>query len=181
MAVPLIPFTGGPCGGKTTIMANQVANLLNYGYRPLICPESATTLFGCGLRHTDKKFQEMIFKNQMKMENLLKKATAGMVKPVILCDRGLLDGLAYVDRNMMEDLAKPATLDFLRDSRYKGVIHLQTAAIDAEEFYTLANNKARTESPQQARQLDERLLEAYNGHPKHVMIANKGLTFLQKK
>jgi len=181
MAVPIIPFTGGPCGGKSTIMANQVENLLNYGFRPIICPESATTLHGCGLRYTDKKFQEAIFLNQMRMEDLLQHAAADMVNPVILCDRGLLDGLGYVDRQIMEDLAKPSTLEYLRDSRYKGIIHLQTAAIDAETFYTLENNKARTETPMQARLLDERMLKAYNGHPRHFVIGNRGLTFNQKK
>ena len=181
MSVPVIAFTGGPCGGKTTIMANQVENLLHYGFRPIICPESATTLFGCGFRPTDKKFQAAIFKNQVRMENLLKQAASGISKPVILCDRGLLDGLAFVDRSIMADLAKPSTLEYLRDSRYKGIVHLQTAAIDAEKFYTLENNKARSETPEQARQLDERLLDAYNGHPKHIVIANRAITFDQKK
>ena len=35
------------------------------------------------------------------------------------------------------------TVPQLRDQRYEAVVHLVTAAIGAERFYTLENNKAR--------------------------------------
>ena len=35
------------------------------------------------------------------------------------------------------------TIPQLRDQRYEAVVHLVTAAIGAERFYTLENNKAR--------------------------------------
>jgi hypothetical protein len=42
----------------------------------------------------------------------------------------------------------------LRDKRYDAVIHLVTAAIGAEKFYTTENNAARSEDLNQARDLD---------------------------
>lgn len=177
----VIVITGGPCAGKTTIMANQAENLINRGFWPLICPESATLLYGTGLRPDNKEFQCAIFATQRHMETMLATAAKHVQNPVILCDRGLLDSLAYVDRHVLDDLARPATLEYMRDSRYKAVIHLETAAKDAEEYYTLINNQARTETLHQARLLDDRLIKAWNGHPKHIVIANKGLSFDQKK
>jgi CYTH domain-containing protein len=51
-------------------------------------------------------------------------------------------------------------------------VHLVTAAEGAEEFYTLENNKARTESPEEARLLDSRTMQAWRGHPHHIIINN---------
>ena len=39
----------------------------------------------------------------------------------------------------------------VREARYDAVFHLVTAANGAERFYTLENNQARSETPQQAR------------------------------
>ena len=58
--------------------------------------------------------------------------------------------------------------------RYDAVFHLVTAAQGAERFYTLDNNQARSESPQEARDVDERLVASWNGHPRHYIIDNNG-------
>lgn len=50
-------------------------------------------------------------------------------------------------------------------SRYDAVVHLMTVAIGAVEFYTLANNTARSETPEQAAAVDKRLREVWPGHP----------------
>ena len=49
-----------------------------------------------------------------------------------------------------------------------------TSADGAEEFYTLANNTARTETPQEARKQDTRLKECWLGTrpPKICSMAN---------
>jgi hypothetical protein len=54
----------------------------------------------------------------------------------------------------------------IRDSDM--VIHLVTAADGAEEFYTLENNAARTETPQVAKMLDKMTQGVWNGHPNYV-------------
>ena len=42
----------------------------------------------------------------------------------------------------------------LRDNRYDQIIHMVSAAIGAEAFYQLANNAVRSETIEQARELD---------------------------
>ena len=56
---------------------------------------------------------------------------------VILIDRGLMDGSAYVSSNQWEVLKDDLGLSTaqLRDDRYDAVIHLATAAFGAEPFY----------------------------------------------
>ncbi len=57
----------------------------------------------------------------------------------------------------------------LRDSRYDGVIHLVTAALGAQAFYTRSNNTARSEGVELARSLDKKTLDAWTGHP-HITV-----------
>ena len=56
---------------------------------------------------------------------------------MILIDRGLLDGSAFVSKDqwqcLMDDLG--LTVPQIRDNRYDAVIHLVSAADGAEEFY----------------------------------------------
>ena len=40
-----------------------------------------------------------------------------------------------------------------------------TAADGAEQYYTLSNNDARSESIEEARDIDKRLINAWVGHP----------------
>jgi len=58
----------------------------------------------------------------------------------------------------------------LRDRRYDAVIHLVTAAKGAEDFYIL--DKARYEAPEEAKKLDQKLIDAWTGHPHHYIIDN---------
>jgi hypothetical protein len=66
---------------------------------------------------------------------------------VILCDRGLMDGQAYVSDDAWHTvLDEVGTSPMqLRDKRYDAVIHMVTAADGAEEFYN-KTNEARYES-----------------------------------
>jgi hypothetical protein len=61
---------------------------------------------------------------------------------------------------------------FLRDHRYDAVVHLVTAAIGAEKFYTTANNTVRTETVELAAKLDQMVLDAWMGHKNHFVIDN---------
>lgn len=49
-----------------------------------------------------------------------------------------------------------------------------TAAKGAVEFYTTANNTARTETVEQASELDDKLISAWTGHPHLRIIDNSG-------
>jgi CYTH domain-containing protein len=60
----------------------------------------------------------------------------------------------------------------LRD-HYDAVFHLVTAARGAEQFYTLANNAARYETPEEAIRSDDALIAAWTGHPHLRVIDNR--------
>ena len=79
-------------------------------------------------------------------------------KIVILFDRGTMDGKAYITEDDFEEILNEKGLSEADlKSRYNLVIHLKTAAIGAEKFYTLKNNKARNENKQKAIDLDNKL------------------------
>ena len=64
----------------------------------------------------------------------------------------------------------------LRDKHYDAVIHMVTAADGAEKFYTLENNASRTETPEQARDIDKKLIKAWTGH-RHLRIIYNSTDF----
>ena len=72
------------------------------------------------------------------------------------------------------------TIPQLRDQRYEAVVHLVTAAIGAERFYTLENNKARMESRPEAIALDGRLARAWVGHNALHVVENGSGSFEEK-
>lgn len=56
-----------------------------------------------------------------------------------------------------------------------------TAALGAEDFYTTANNNARSEGIELARELDHKTLNAWTGHPHITVCPNvKGESFNKK-
>lgn len=67
--------------------------------------------------------------------------------PVMLCDRGLMDGKAYMDQNEWYEMIGKYNLEEvkLRDERYDAVVHMVTAA-DSTDCYSTLNNKARHET-----------------------------------
>lgn len=101
---------------------------------------------------------------------------------VILIDRGLLDGSAYVSRAEWQALMDELNMNVvvMRDNRYDGVLHLVTAAEGAEKFYASLSNEARYESKSEAIMKDKKLREAYMGHKNWVMIDNSASTFQEK-
>ena len=94
-------------------------------------------------------------------------------KILMVCDRGALDNKAYMNEPDFYRVVKELGTDevTLRDS-YDAVFHLVTAAKGAEEYYTTANNTARTETPEQAAAADDKLLSAWVGHPHFRVIDN---------
>lgn len=114
------------------------------------------------------RFQINLMKLQMKLEDIFTNIALGLDgNVVILCDRGVMDGSAYIPKEIWQALLDEtgwSTVQ-LRDRRYEAVIHLVTAAQGAEEAYTLANNETRYETAQQAREIDRKLIEAWVGHP----------------
>jgi len=108
---------------------------------------------------------------------------------VLLLDRGVIDNKAYCSNEVwgiVLDMLGTTTAR-LRDRRYDHVLHLVTAANGAEAFYTheQAGNgnvetSARTETVEEARDMDRRTMEAWHGTKSFHIIDNTG-TFSDKR
>jgi CYTH domain-containing protein len=184
-----IVIDGGPCSGKTTGLIKISEKMIEQGILPFSVPEAATLLISSGI--TPKlvgieRFQQEVIGLQLRNEDhwnrTARKISGEQALPyVIFYDRGLLTGSAYLQgENQLENFQKKILAKAGDDynieefrARYEGVIHMVTAADGAEKYYTLENNRARTETPGQARALDLRTQHAWLGHPHLAVIANK--------
>lgn len=93
---------------------------------------------------------------------------------MIFCDRGLVDGKAYVTDELWQAImSRMKTTKYNLVQRYFAIVHMVTAADGAIHAYTLENNQARTEGLEQARDLDVKLQDCYKGHEHHLIIKNK--------
>lgn len=186
--------TGGPCAGKTTGMERLAVFLRERGFRVFCVPEAATLAFLNGafpddLASTDLQyaFQQFVINTQVSLEESFKRyarALGPQVRSVVLCDRGIMDGAAYVDDNTWRKVLENNNLDTIsaREGRYNAVFHLVTAADGAESFYSLANNLgARHESAAEAREQDRRTQAAWHGHPHHILIDNRNGRSFERK
>ena len=181
-----IVLTGGPCAGKTTALSWIQNNLPKYGYTVLFVPETATELIGGGVAPwtcaSVFEFQKSVMKLQIEKEQIFEDAARAMEteKALIVCDRGTIDGKAYMTD--LEFLQLCRTLETneveLRDD-YAAGFHLVTAAKGAAEAYTTANNAARKETPEEAAALDDRLIAAWTGHP-HLRVIDNSTDFEDK-
>lgn len=186
MKITKIVITGGPCAGKTTALSWIQSNFTKLGYTVLFVPETATELITGGVAPwtcgSNVDYQKCQMQLQMEKEKIFEQGATSMPaeKVLIVCDRGTLDNKAYMSQldfsYVMEALGCNEVE--LRDS-YDAVFHLTTAAKGAKEFYTTANNAARTETVDQAVELDDKLIAAWTGHP-HLRIIDNASDFENK-
>lgn len=186
MSISKIVITGGPCGGKTTALSRIQRDLSHLGYTVLIVPETATALISGGVAPwtcgSNLDYQKCQMRLQMQKERIFEQAATTMTsdKILIVCDRGELDNRAYMtDEEFATVLDDLGTTEMeLRDD-YDAVFHLVTAAKGAAEFYTLENNGARYETPEQAAEIDDRFIAAWTGHP-HFRVIDNSTDFEEK-
>lgn len=177
-------ITGGPCAGKTTGLSILEQVITKRGYKVIIVPETATEVISSGIFPGEvpvENFQDLIIKRTINKEETTKRIAETFKKDVvILYDRGLLDNKAYMPHELFLKLLKENSLteNEARD-RYDAVFHLVTAADGAEEYYTLENNQARSETPEQARTLDKKTRDAWVGH-QHLRIVDNSTSFKEK-
>jgi CYTH domain-containing protein len=183
-----IVLTGGPCGGKSTSLSAITERLQGLGFQVYRVPEAATLLLGGGVRLSDASpsrlvgIQAEVLRVMMALEDAFHALARGTGRPsVLLCDRGAMDVSAYLPPEAWTALLNERDWSVvgLRDRRYEAVIHLVTAADGAEAFYTTENNAVRTETPAQARVLDQRVRDAWVGHP-HLRVIDNTTDFAHK-
>ena len=189
-----IVLTGGPCAGKTTSLCHLEEKLQNNGYRVFSVPEAATRLIHPGIpdlgeiaRNNQELYVEIqrcILLKSLEERRHYQKLAQLFVdqgnKAVIIYDRGIMDGQAYLNHSLFASLLEEENISLpqARDS-YDGIFHLVTAAEGAEEFYTLENNAARKETAEQARILCQETQQAWVGTP-HLRIIDNSAGFENK-
>lgn len=178
--VTKIVITGGPCAGKTTAMSWIQNAFTERGFTVLFVPETATELISGGIApwtmQTNLDFQVQQMSLQLYKEKIFEQSAQNILgsdKVLIVCDRGAIDNKAYMTESELKKVLSKLSLNEteLRDG-YDAVFHLVTAAKGAEEFYTLSNNQARTETLEQAIEMDDKLISAWTGHPHFRIIDN---------
>lgn len=174
-----IVITGGPCAGKSTAISWVQNAFTQMGYSVLFVPETATELITGGVAPwtcgTNCDYQKCQMKLQIEKEKIFCEAAETMAaeKVLIVCDRGALDNKAYMNELEFASVLRAIGTNEveLRD-HYDAVFHLVTAAKGAVEFYSTANNTARTETVEEAAAMDDKLISAWTGHPHFRVIDN---------
>lgn len=154
-------ITGGPCAGKTDLW-----RFLGAAFPAAIpVPEAATQLILAGKSEETlglESFQRAVFQRQWALEE--EALGRGLF---LLCDRGLLDGLAYLPdlffflkvsrEEVMNRYAMVLQLEVIRDPRAYGVY--------------CKNNPARREEHARALALERAVGRIYERHPAYVFLA----------
>lgn len=161
-----IAITGGPSGGKTTLIEFLKKE---FGSKIKIVPEAASILYKGGFPRVKSydgflHAQKAIFATQKEIEDLRCKSHP---QALIVCDRGSLDALAYWPDTEGHFFSTVNSNRARENARYTWVIHLDTAT---EPDYDTAN-EIRTESFQEALLLNEKIKKSWEGHPQRIIIS----------
>ena len=176
-----IVLTGGPCGGKTSLLPLAKELLEARGCTVLTLGETATELWQMGILRNDRMDNRLVTRSIMEM-HLHKERTAlraarlmtGDAPVALVFDRGLCDARSYYDDydEFESWLAELGTSFMAMRDSYDCVVHLVTAADGALEHYNNAN-AARFETPEQAVAQDRRTLAQWQGHRALTVVGNE--------
>lgn len=173
-----VALTGGPAGGKTSLVSRILSDVPSLGWSVLVVNETSTEMRGNGvgaLRGIDGlAYQRLVTCETVWKECLYERAAAMADGPVlIVTDRGVMDGKAFLrdDAAFASILAECGVDEGQVVSSYDAVIHLVTAADGAGEHYG-ANNPMRTEALDGAVAVDRDCLRVWSAHPRRVVVSN---------
>ncbi len=180
IGITKIVITGGPCAGKTTAMSKVKESFEKEGYNVILVPETATELICSGIApwtmDSKTNYQLYQMKLQFEKERIYSEAACHLSKCrklLVILDRGAMDNKAYLTGEQFDTIL--SALELTEEEilgRYNAVFHLVSAAKGDGEAYSLASNSARTESADEAADIDDRLLTVWENHPYRRIIDN---------
>jgi predicted ATPase len=167
MSAIKIVITGGPSGGKTTLIEALKKEM---GSTVAIVPEAASILYRGGFPRLKSKdgmacSQKAIYTVQKELEELI--LHENPKAKLIICDRGSLDSVAYwphPEAHFFKTIKSNRKKEL---QRYNWVIHLDTAS---RSFYD-TSNPIRTESFNEACSLNEKIKKAWQDHKQRLVIS----------
>jgi predicted ATPase len=168
-----VVLTGGPGAGKTAVL-----ELIRQSFceHIIVLPEAAGIVFGGGFpRGVDPRLRRAAQRAIFHVQHELEEAGEVGNPAVVLCDRGTIDGLAYWPEGP-DYLASVGTSLAEQYARYDAVIHLRTPG--AAGGYN-QHNPLRIETAAEAEAIDERILHAWDGHPRRFLLPASA-DFLEK-
>ena len=168
-----ICLTGGPSAGKTTVVDFMKREFSDMA---MAIPEAASVLYKGGFPRGTKpdeimSAQRAIYSCQIEMEKMFE-AKEGPT--LLICDRGTLDQVAYWPHEKENFFTAVGSSLEVEVARYDFVIHLHTSIFDYEQSFPI-----RTESLQEALELDRKILRAWKPHPRRIEIPSR-ITFHEK-
>ncbi|ACC98919.1 hypothetical protein Emin_1369 [Elusimicrobium minutum Pei191] len=161
-----IALTGGPSGGKTTALSILKEA---FGQKVELVKEAATLIYSGGYPRKDNSprhtfhGQRIIYFVSKELEALAQETSNANV---IVCDRGTLDGAVYWPYGVEDFLKEMNTTKENEFKRYDLVIHL-SPPMD-KSFYQ--ETSVRTETLEKALEVDQKILDIWQGHPNRVVI-----------
>ncbi|MBI2624475.1 ATP-binding protein [Candidatus Parcubacteria bacterium] len=172
-----IVITGGPCGGKSTVLAVLKEK---FAGAALVVPEGATMLLnggfpvpGCDLPWSpewQETFQAALVGLQRSLERAWELTALANGAWLLLCDRGVLDGAAYTPGGLAEFSRRYGVNPAAEYERYAAVIHLESLATGQPELYGKAGNDIRFESVEEAANREYGLREAWRARPRWYFL-----------
>ncbi len=166
MSKKKIVLTGGPSGGKTTALSILKET---FGNQIELVQEAATLIYSGGFPRKDNSplhiehAQRIIFYTVHQLEQL---ADVTSNAPLIVCDRGSIDGAVYWPKGPEDFFKAMGTTLEAELARYDAVIHLSPPP--EKDFYQATN--VRTETLQQAFEIDDKILKIWSKHPNRLVV-----------
>lgn len=182
MKTKLGVLTGGPCAGKTTVTGVISSE---WPTKLIVAPEVASVLLehlmpkpGSDFDAWLRSLQQAIVPTQRSCEESQLRTATERGASIVICDRGILDGAAYVPGGMprFSELCSINPEDEL--ARYEFVIHLESVATANPLLWDelKATNPARYETLAEAIEREMALREVYKSHPKyHFVSGSEGI------
>lgn len=169
-----IAVTGGPSGGKTTLIE---ALKKEFGANVKVVPEAASILYKGGfprIKNYSGYFhaQKAIYATQFEIESL---SVDNFPESLIVCDRGSLDSLAYWPDTEEHFYQTFQTSRQQELARYDWLLHLDTALENDYE----TTNAVRIENFHEALLLNDKIKKSWEGHPRRFII-NASSDFITK-
>lgn len=148
-----VVLTGGPGGGKTTILRYCMRLGEIYGHQLFVANESAMSIkreggrSGMKYRSVSTNFQRIVINRQLEVEEtIIRKARLLQTHSIVLLDRGIFDSVGYIHVGEYERLLTEKALtvsDVL--ARYDKVIFLRSAVphgfVHTKRFSSTAANQ----------------------------------------